>query len=104
MSSTEKATQLACLQTLAAMRIFHYRQNSGGLEDKKGQFVRFGTPGAPDIIAVIRGQYIGIEVKDVKGKLNPNQEKFRDALEAAGGIFLTIRNIDELLAFLKNNK
>lgn len=104
MKSTEKDTQEACLQTLDAFRIFHYRQNTGGFKDGRGKFYRFGSPGAPDIIAVIRGIYVGIEVKDIKGKLNDNQERFKASLEAAGGIYLTIRSIDELLAFLKNNK
>lgn len=104
MISTEKDTQTACIQLLTANRIFFYRQNSGALKDKTGRTVYFGTPGAPDILAVIRGIYVGIEVKDVKGKLNANQEAFKAQLEKAGGIYLTIRNIDELVAFLKNNK
>lgn len=104
MKSTEKDTQIACIQTLEAYRIFFYRQNTGAYKTERGGFVKFGFPGAPDIIAVIRGIYVGIEVKDIKGKLNENQERFKASLEAAGGIYLTIRSIDELLTFLKNNK
>ena len=55
-----------------------------------------GTPGAPDIICVIEGQFVGIEVKSAKGKLNPNQESFRDTLVAAGGRYETVRSIEDL--------
>lgn len=101
MKSTEKATQAACLDLLAAKRIFHYRQNSGGAMVAGNHFMRFGTPGAPDIVAVIGGQYIGIEVKDLKAKQNANQIKFQESLEKAGGRYLLVRTIDDLIQFLE---
>lgn len=104
MISTEKDTQKACIQLLEAHRIFFYRQNTGAYKTERGGFVKFGFPGATDIVAVIRGIYVGIEVKDVRGQLNENQEIFKARLEKAGGIYLTIRNIDELEIFLKNNR
>jgi hypothetical protein len=41
-------------------------QNSGAFDNGKGGFYRFGALGAPDIICVIAGQYVGIEVKAPK--------------------------------------
>lgn len=97
MKSTEKETQKAILDYLSYKKIFHYRNNSGAFKTPEGGFYRFGALGSPDIICVIKGLYIGIEVKDIKGYLNKNQIEFKDALEKAGGIYITVRSIDDIL-------
>lgn len=93
----------SCLELLAIKKIFHYRQNSGALKTDRGGFVRFGIIGAPDIIAVISGRYIGIECKASKYyKQSLNQKEFQEYLEESGGLYWLIRNIDELIDKLKN--
>lgn len=84
----ESATQKAILEWLAWKHIFHYRNNCGGLPmESKGQryYVRFGTLGTPDIVCVINGQYVGIEVKAPKGKQSDKQKEFQRRLEEARG-------------------
>ena len=95
--STEKDTQKAILQYLEAKRIFHYRNNTGAVKTESGRFIRFGNVGSPDIIAVVKGTYIGIEVKDIKGKLSPSQIAFQKELEKAGGIYIVARDIDTIM-------
>jgi len=95
--STEKETQKACIEYLTAKKIFFWRQNSGSFKTENGGFYSMGVKGAPDIFAVIRGKLYGFEIKDIKGKLNENQIKFRDNFECAGGNYFVIRNIDELM-------
>jgi hypothetical protein len=51
------------LEYLALKRVFHYRNNSGAFVDANKHLYRFGALGSPDIVCVIRGQYVGIEVK-----------------------------------------
>lgn len=100
MVSTEKATQKACLDYLEALKIFHYRNNSGAtvIESPKGRrFIRFGATGSPDIIAVIDGRYIGFEIKDKHGKQSEGQVAFQESLEAAGGAYHLIRSIDDFI-------
>ncbi len=102
MKSTEKNTQKAILDYLAARNIFHYRNNSGamvGTYKGRNRFFKFGATGSPDIVAVWKGQYIGIEVKDIKGKLNENQVRFRDNLLAAGGLYILARSVDDVISF-----
>ena len=99
--STEKETQAACAELLRARGIFHYRQNSGAMKTERGNFYRFGTPGAPDIVAVIQGRYVGLEIKDVAGRQSETQKLFQKQLEAAGGIYLLIRQVEELEEFLR---
>lgn len=100
MSSTEKSTQTAILQYLDIRGIFHYRQNTGAVKTAHG-FLRFGAKGAPDIVAIFRGRYIGIEVKDVKGYLNANQKEFRSKLEAAGGEYMIARDVDDVVKYFE---
>jgi Holliday junction resolvase len=58
--------------------------------------MRFGASGSPDIVAVIHGRYVGIEVKAAKGKQSENQMQFQRELEAAGGIYLLVKSIEDI--------
>lgn len=101
MASTEKTTQKAILQYLELKKIFHYRNNSGAtvIPTKTGsRFLRFGATGSPDIVCVINGQYVGIEVKDIKGKLSEGQKDFKERLEKAGGKYILARSLEDVLA------
>lgn len=76
--------------------IFWYRQNTGATRTATGGFLRFGIKGAPDIVAVKDGRYIGIECKSEKGIQSPDQKAFQLALELAGGRYILARSIDDL--------
>jgi hypothetical protein len=92
---TEHDIQGQILEYLSLKRVFHYRQNSGGF--KKGtHFVKFGAPGAPDIVCVIGGIYVGIEVKGYRGEQSRRQKDFQSSLEHAGGRYYLVRSLDEL--------
>lgn len=86
-----------CLEYLSAKRIFHYRNNTGAVRTEKS-FFRFGTPGSPDIIAVIDGKYIGIECKASDGTQSQEQKIFQNRLEAAGGKYAVVRTLEDLMA------
>lgn len=97
---SERDTQAAIIDYLRAKRIFHYRNNTGAYKAEHGSFVRFGTVGSPDIICVINGQFIGIEVKSLKGKQNPDQIQFQKSVEKAGGRYILARSVDDIIATL----
>ena len=63
----------------------------------KERFMRFGAVGSPDIICVVKGQYVGIEVKAPKGKQNPNQIQFQQDLERAGGRYILAYSLDDVI-------
>lgn len=63
----------------------------------KERFMRFGAVGSPDIICVIKGQYVGIEVKRPGSKQNPNQLQFQKDLENAGGKYILAYSLDDVL-------
>lgn len=101
MKSTEKETQKAILGYLDIKRVFHWRNNTGSFKTERGGFYSFGTPGSPDIFAILPpGRIFGIEVKDTKGRLNENQVAFREKFQAAGGTYLVARSLDDVTAII----
>ena len=105
MKSTEKETQRAILAWLKDNGIFAWRTNSG-VDRSQGRFIRYGTPGAGDITAVIRGVHVEIEVKDIKksAKQNENQVKHQKELEQAGGVYILARSLDDVIERLTNTR
>ena len=100
MSQSESEIQKQILEWLEIRHIFHYRQNSGMHKIGK-RYIRYGTPGAPDIIAVIKGQYVGIEVKDAKNCQSQDQVLFALNLESSGGKYILVRSVEDVEAALK---
>lgn len=90
----------ACLQYLQLKRVFHWRNNSGALKTEN-HFVRFGATGSPDIIAIIKGQCIGIECKATNGKQSDHQKVFQFKMEQAGGKYYLVHSLDDLVAVVK---
>jgi hypothetical protein len=93
----ESEVQKQILDYLALKGIFHYRNNSGAFVDSQKHFYRFGAKGSPDIICIIKGRYVGLEVKTPKGKLSDDQIAFHRNLMAADGIVFTVRSLDEAI-------
>ena len=92
--------QRSILDYLEKKRIFHYRNNSGGFRDINNHFYRFGALGSPDIICVVDGKYIGLEVKTKKGQQSEHQKDFQKKLEKAGGEYYVVRSIDDVMKIL----
>lgn len=97
----EKDLQRTILDYLKVNHIFHYRNNSGAFKSEKGGFYHFGSPGAPDIVAVIAGRYVGIEVKGTKGVQNKNQKEFQKNLEKVEGTYLLVHSFEEFEDYLR---
>ena len=96
----ESATQKAILDYLALRHIFHYRNNSGAFVDSQKHFYRFGAVGSPDIVCVIKGRYVGVEVKAPKGKQSEHQKEFQRQLEAAGGRYILAWSLDDVVSVI----
>jgi hypothetical protein len=83
---------------LTLRRVLHYRNNTGGF-GKAGHFYRFGAPGAGDIVCIVRGKHIEIEVKTASGIQSQRQFAWQKNLEAAGGIYLLVSSLDEVIEY-----
>jgi Holliday junction resolvase len=56
--------------------------------------------GVPDILAVISGRFVAIEVKAPGGKASKLQLAQLRRIEAAGGIAMVVESVDEVIAYL----
>lgn len=92
----EQDIQSAICQWLSYKRIFHYRNNTGAFKTERGGFIRYGTPGSPDIVCCYKGRFIAIEVKSKAGRQSPSQLQFQENLENAGGYYFIARSIKDV--------
>lgn len=97
----EKEIQKQIIEYLQFKNIFHYRNNTGTFSNNKGGFYSFGAVGSPDVICVIDGIYIGLEVKKPGGKQSENQKAFQKNLEAAGGKYFLVYSLDDVIKIIK---
>ena len=57
--------------------------------------------GIPDIICCYKGLFIGLELKQEKGKATELQKKKLEAINNAGGIGRIIKSLEEVKALFK---
>lgn len=68
----------------------------GLLYTRNGTPAKFGTKGALDIAATLRGRAIWIDAKTGRDRLKPAQVKFCEAQERAGGIAFAAWSVDDV--------
>ena len=100
----EADVQKQILQFLRYKNIFHYRNNTGAYSDKEsGRYIRFGSKGAGDIIAIYPGgRYWSIEVKRPGGKLSDDQIEFLLSVRKAGGVGSCVESIEDVTKVLED--
>ena len=81
-----------------------YRINNVGVWDAAKGIHRKGNTerGLPDIVAVYKGRFIGIEVKSGKDRMSIYQEHRKQEIENARGVYFVARSTDDFLAFWEN--
>lgn len=95
-ASRETDLVRACLELLQLRGVYAWRNNSGGAVMGK-RFVRFGKKGSADILGVLGGgRILAVECKMPGRKPSPDQRAFLDAIAAAGGLALVVRNVGQL--------
>jgi hypothetical protein len=60
-----------------------------------------GCPGIPDIMGIMNGRSIGLEVKTLTGKQEDTQVRFQRVYEGKGGIYRVVRSPEDAVAFLR---
>jgi len=61
----------------------------------------YGTSGLPDIICCIDGQFVVLEVKTPDGKVTKLQEVTLAKIQAAGGMGVVVRSVDEVKTIIE---
>lgn len=77
---------------------YFWRQNTGVFPDAEGRRrVRACPKGTPDIIGVLQGRFIVIEVKRGKGGVHAEDQKnWQRNCERAGGLYILARSVDDV--------
>ena len=89
-----------CLHLLTIHNIPHFRNNTGGTKIGE-RFVRFGTAGWPDIIAVLPGgRFLGVECKRPGAIQSDAQIEVQAKIQRVGGIYALIDDPAKLFAIL----
>lgn len=88
--TTETALKRAAVQLLKVHRIYNFPI-----------VATLGSPpGLPDRLAIKDGRAIAIEFKAPGRKLTDHQENVKAQVEAAGGLWITCRSLDDLYEHL----
>ncbi len=54
--------------------------------------------GSADLVGVLGGRFVGLEVKTPSGRLTPEQERWADMIRSKGGFVATVRSEAEAIA------
>lgn len=84
---TNKLTQFIVETFQLTPGCYAWRVNVKGIRGRKAT-----NKGMADIIGAIRGQFVAIEIKSDKDKLNPDQEDFKADVLSSGGLFWEVRS------------
>lgn len=68
----------------------------GLLYTRDGRPAKFGTKGALDIAATIKGRSVWIDAKTGRDRLKPAQVKFSEAVKRAGGVAFAAWSVDDV--------
>ena len=76
-----------------------YRINNGAVYDQKRKVFRKGVQrkGIPDIIGIINGRFIGIEVKIGKDRQSADQKEIEKEINDVGGVYFIAKSYDDYL-------
>jgi len=78
-----------------------WRNNAGAIDRGGGVMMRFGlTKGAPDLIGIYRGRFVGLEIKTRTGRVTAEQNVFLNTVRAYGGLAGVVRSLDDALRIL----
>jgi hypothetical protein len=103
----EKIIQKSIIDYLSLLenlgKLYFFRANSGAVKLESGRFMKTGKAGCPDIICCVGGKFIGLEVKNEKGKQSPTQKDTEEKIKKVGGEYYVVRSVDDVGLILNNN-
>lgn len=101
---SEQSIQRGILQYAAYKKIFCYKQNTTGIYRKStDSYIPSPSRGAPDLVCIVGGKYIGVECKTKRGAQSPVQLEFQRKIEKAGGKYLIARSVEDAYE-IENNE
>lgn len=102
MSTPANKLQKKVLERLHNEGIFCWRQNNMPVYDPHinsgfgGYRAHGGLKGVPDIICIISGKFVGVEIKAGADKMSPDQVLFQKRCERNGGKYFVVKRIEDV--------
>lgn len=105
----ETPIQTSILENLQWRGVFAWRNQKGVIPIRQGGKIvavrkskeEDNTNGMPDIIAIIGGRFIGIEVKTETGTQSKDQIEWQRRCGKAGGIYIVARSWEDVVRAFK---
>lgn len=102
----EKQIENSILEYLNFQRgVFAFKLNTTGIYDQRKncfrKISRWVAVGCSDIILIVDGYVVFIEVKSKKGSLNVNQKVFCTKVMNSGAAYHVVRSLDEVKSILQ---
>ena len=97
----ESEIQNSICEYLAIRKVFFSRINNIPAMTRDGGFrkmPKYAKLGMPDIVCVVNGTFVGLEVKRLKGVQSEGQKAFQRDVTLAGGKYYVVRSIDDVQA------
>lgn len=92
---------------LAANKRGHrlWRANAGKVQTKDNRIIKLFPKGFPDTVGFRKtdGKFIVIEIKTAKGKLRPEQEKFKTFIETQPVIYGVARSVNDAINIIEGD-
>lgn len=96
-AAREQDIQRAILDALAWRGVFAIRLNSGAIRTEAGGMVRGCPPGTPDILCIVNGAAVFLEVKRPGKRPTALQTEMHARLRAAGARVAVVTSVDEAM-------
>ena len=108
---SEADIQRTIMAFLLAERIPAIRFNSGALRDSTGRplfFARWmdGKPvsGLSDIMLLVNGRAVFVEIKAAKKKQRPSQVEFELWAKSSGCVYLLVSDVQQVIDWLRDKR
>lgn len=86
-------------------KLMYWRQNTSPVYDVRGgsfrKMSRHAKKGVPDILVIIKGKFLGLEVKSKVGKPSSDQLDFKRGMEKNGAMYHVVRSLEDVLSIIK---
>jgi hypothetical protein len=86
---------------LSAAGALAWKNNTGVLRDVNNRPVRYGCVGSPDVLACVKGRFVGVECKVGKDRQRTEQKAFAAATDRAQGLYILARSVDDVTDTLR---
>jgi hypothetical protein len=76
-----------------------WRNNCGVALHADGRRVVYGlAPGSADLVGVLNGRFVALEVKTAAGRVRPEQRQWLELVRRVGGFAAVVRGVDDARA------